>query len=65
MKAGGRRAAHQSSAPPLFLRGARSIRRAYDAGGVTVSDLVRRFGLSQSHIYNILGRPDERQMKMF
>ena len=43
----------------------RSIRRAYDAGGVTVSDLVRRFGLSQSHIYNILGRPDERQMRMF
>ena len=37
----------------------RAIRRRYDQGDVTVSQLVTMFGLSSGHIFSILGRPDE------
>ncbi|MBW7656226.1 hypothetical protein K1I42_02800 [Hydrogenophilus thermoluteolus] len=48
------------------LRAARDaeIRAAYDAGA-RVSEIARRWGLSERWVYEILGRPEVRQPELF
>jgi len=45
----------------------RQIRAEYDKGGVSVVDLARKYGLSERHVYNILGQEpgEDRQLRLF
>jgi len=43
----------------------RCIRRDYDTGRYSGVELARKYGLQERQIWNILGRVDERQMRLF
>lgn len=34
----------------------RQMRAEYDAGGISIIDLARKYGVSERHAYNILGQ---------
>ena len=43
------------------------IRAEYDAGGISAVALARKYGISDRHIWNILGQApvDDRQLRLF
>ncbi len=45
----------------------KQIRADYDKGGISVVDLARKYGLSDRHVYNILGTEpgEDRQLTLF
>lgn len=45
----------------------RQIRADYDKGGISVVDLARKYGVSERHVYNILGQEpgEDRQLRLF
>ncbi len=45
----------------------KQLRARYDRGGISVTELARKYNLSERHVYTILGQQpgEDRQMKLF
>jgi Mor family transcriptional regulator len=45
----------------------KQIRAEYDAGGISVTELARKYNLSERHVYTILGQQpgEDKQLKLF